>query len=63
MTKIVEPDSFKIPVLCMNNGTFVEIVGDVATLHGEAYLMENGNLKQVCKNDQSIDVTYLHLGE
>lgn len=63
MTKIVEPDSFKIPVLCMNNGTYVEIVDDVATLYGEAYLMKNGKMEQICNNDQSIDVTYLHLGK
>ena len=63
MSEIVKPDSFKTPVLCMNNGTYVEIVDDVATLRGEAYLMENGDFSQVCKNDESIDVTYLHLGK
>lgn len=42
---ITYPDSFKSPLYCLNDGSYVLIQNGKATIHGEAYVIQDGQLR------------------
>ena len=51
---ITFPDSFVHEILALNNGSFILIEDSTETLCGEAYSIKDGELKQICRNEQQI---------
>lgn len=40
----------------LNDGSYVRVSGDRETLHGDAWLIENGSMRQICSLDRSIEI-------
>lgn len=54
MEDITYPDSFKHEIIALNNGSYILIENGVETLYGEAYLIKDGVIKQICEHGNSI---------
>lgn len=54
MEDITYPDSFKHEIIALNNGSYILIANDVETIYGEAYLIKDGRIKQICEHGNSI---------
>lgn len=54
MEDIAYPDSKDKEFLCLVDGSYVLCVDEHETLYGEAYLIKNGKLSQICKKNQSL---------
>ena len=53
---ITYPDSYGRKFYALVDGSYLLIENNTATLFGEAYLIKDGNINQVCEKDQSIYV-------
>ena len=51
---ITYPDSYGREFYALVDGSYLLIEDDTTTLFGEAYLIKDGSIKQICKKDQSI---------
>ncbi|MBR6526265.1 MAG: Type 1 glutamine amidotransferase-like domain-containing protein [Clostridia bacterium] len=49
-------DSFGHDILALNDGSFVFIDEGKTTLHGEAYLIRDGELKQICRDGEVLEL-------
>lgn len=47
---IVVPDSKRINIIGLNNGSYIVIKNGASTIYGESYLIKNGKIKQICEN-------------
>lgn len=54
MEDITYPDSFEHEIIALNNGSYILIEDDAETLFGEAYLIKDGIIKQICEHGNSI---------
>lgn len=50
---ILLPDSYKYELIALNNGSYIIQQGNRIEIFGEAYLIKNGEIEQICKNDES----------
>ena len=57
MKDIIYPDSYKIDILVIVDGTYIVCDNNNTTLYGEAYLLKNGVLTKICDDDNSVDLT------
>ena len=48
------PDSMGREFLALNNGSYLVCENGVETLYGEAYLIKDGNLSQICREGESV---------
>lgn len=48
------PDSKTKPIYALNDGSYIIIDNNSSTLYGEAYLIKDGILTQICESDKSI---------
>lgn len=55
MEDITYPDSFKHEIVALNNGSYILIEDGVETLFGEAYLIKDGTIEQICEHGKSIE--------
>ena len=53
---IVVPDSKKIDIIGLNNGSYIVVNGNHATIYGESYLLTNGKIKLICKNNNNKEI-------
>ena len=51
---ITYADSVGHEILALNNGSYIVIDNGIETLYGEAYLIKDGHLKQICRNGESL---------
>lgn len=56
MEDITYPDSFKHEIIALNNGSYILIENGAETLYGEAYLIKDGAIKQICEHGNSIEL-------
>lgn len=47
-------DSVGHEIIALNDGSYIMIDSGRVTLHGEAYLIKDGQLRQICQDDESI---------
>lgn len=52
MEEIVYDHSYKLPVYCLNDGSYFLIRNGRTELRGEAYKLDCGKMKQICKDDE-----------
>lgn len=53
MEDITYPDSFIHEIIALNNGSYILIEDGEETIFGEAYLIKNGKVKQICEHGSS----------
>lgn len=53
---ITYPDSYGREFYVLEDGSYFIVEGKVTTLFGAAYLIQDGNIKQICEKDKSICV-------
>lgn len=51
---ITYPDSYGREFYALTDGSYLLIENGLTTLFGEAYLIKDGNIKQICEQDKSI---------
>ncbi len=51
---IVVPDSKKIDIIGLNNGSYIVIKNGTSTIYGESYLIRNEQITQINKNESVI---------
>lgn len=51
---IVCADSFRQEILALNDGSWLMVEDGKEVLHGEAYLIRDGSMKQICRNGESL---------
>jgi dipeptidase E len=56
MKDIIYPDSYKKDILLINDGSYIVCDNGEETIYGEAYLLKNGEIIQVCENDKSVEL-------
>ena len=49
-------DSIGHEIIALNDGSYIMIDDGQTTLYGEAYMIKDGQQKQICKNDESISL-------
>ena len=54
MRDIFYPDSYKKEIVLINDGTYIMCEDGNETICGEAYLLKDGKITQVCENGTSI---------
>ena len=54
---ITYPDSYGREFYALEDGSYVMIENKITTLFGAAYLIKDGNRKQICEKDKSICIT------
>ena len=55
--EIVLPDSNQTKMLVLNDGSFVVQENGIQRLYGEAYVFENEDIKKICNNNETKDIT------
>lgn len=51
---ITYKDSIGHEILALNDGSYLMIEDGREVLYGEAYLIQDGTLKQICRNGESV---------
>lgn len=49
-------DSIGNEIIALNDGSYIMIDGEYTTLYGEAYLIKDRRLKQICKDGESLSM-------
>ena len=52
INQMVLPDSYKHDLYALNNGAYI-LISDNVYLYGEIYLLRDGKIKQICKDNES----------
>ena len=47
-------DSIGHEIIALNDGSYIILDDEKATLYGEAYMIKDGHQTQICKNGESI---------
>ena len=55
MKDIVYPDSYKNEIVLINDGTYIVCEDGNETIYGEAYLLKDGKITQICENNKSVE--------
>jgi len=50
---IVVPDSKKIDIIGLNNGSYIVIKNGTSTIYGESYLIRNEQITQINENNNT----------
>lgn len=50
---IVLPDSYKVPIIALNNGSYIVIQNNKSIIYGESYLIRNGQITQINENNNT----------
>ena len=53
---IAYPDSIGREFYALVDGSFITVENGMSTLHGEAYLIKDGAIRQICKENESIQL-------
>ena len=53
MEDITYADSYTHEILALNDGSYITVENGTEILHGEAYLIKEGNLEMICKNGET----------
>lgn len=53
---ITYPDSFVHEIVALNDGSYILIDGEKTTLFGEAYMIKDGKMWQICKDSESVSL-------
>lgn len=53
---ITFPDSVGHEILALNDGSYIMIDNGKSTLYGEAYMMKDGQLKQICQDGSALAI-------
>ncbi|MBQ8264926.1 MAG: Type 1 glutamine amidotransferase-like domain-containing protein [Oscillospiraceae bacterium] len=53
-------DSFGQRFFVLNDGSYISVIDGQEYLHGEAYLIENGSMKQICANNMTVKMRDLY---
>ena len=51
---ICKPDSYKCDIYALVDGSYILIEEGLSTIYGEAYLIRNGEISNICRDDESI---------
>jgi len=54
LNDFIIPDSYDLPILCLNEGSYIVVKDDSSTVFGESYIASNGKLTQICKDNESV---------
>lgn len=54
MEDVTYPDSFRHEILAMKDGSWLMVEEGREVLHGEAYLIRNGVMEQICRDGESV---------
>lgn len=57
LNDILLPDSHKTKMIAINDGSYIVCKDGTETLYGEAYLLLNGRVELICKNDKKLVLT------
>lgn len=49
-------DSFTHEIIALNNGSYIVVDGGKETVYGEAYIIKDGKISQICKRDGSVEL-------
>ncbi len=56
--RLIEDITFAVSMghefIALNDGSYILIEGKHETLYGEAYMIKNGKITQICKDNESI---------
>ena len=55
MKDIVYPDSYKKEIVLINDGTYIVCENGNETIYGEAYLLKDGKITQVCETEKKVE--------
>lgn len=58
MEDITLPDSMGHTFIALNDGSYVVIDGESETLYGEAYLIKDGEIRQLCEDNASVSLNF-----
>lgn len=47
---VIVPDSHKTDIVALNNGSYIVIKNNQATIYGESYLIKDEKIKNICEN-------------
>ena len=47
---VIVPDSHKTDIVALNNGSYIVIQNNQATIYGESYLIKDEKIKKICEN-------------
>ena len=53
---IVVPDSYKIDIIALNNGSYIVIKNGKSTIYGESYLIRKGQITQINENNNTVNL-------
>ncbi len=53
---ITYADSIGHELIALNDGSYIMIDGGKSTLHGEAYMIKDGQQQQICKDGESLEI-------
>jgi len=53
---IVVPDSHKIDIIALNNGSYIVIKNGISTIYGESYLIRKGLITQINENNNTVSL-------
>lgn len=53
---ITFPDSFGHEIIALNDGSYIMLENGQTTLYGEAYMIKDGQQKQICKDGESLSL-------
>ena len=56
MEDITYADSFGHEIIAMNDGTYITIEDGRQIVFGEAYIIKNGHIEQICQNGMSAEI-------
>ena len=54
MEDITLPDSMGHEFIALNDGSYIVIDGDRKTVYGEAYLIKDGNIYELCRDNEAV---------
>lgn len=61
--EIVLPDSYKMPMVVLNDGSFVVQENDTKIVYGESYVFENGQITKICEDNATVEINEIFKGE
>ena len=57
---IILPYSNKTPVIALNDGSYIVIKENKSIIYGESYIIKDNEIKQICKDNQFIDISNIN---
>ena len=60
--EIILPFSYRTPVIALNDDSYVAIEKNKSIVYGESYVIKNNEIKQICKDDEFVDISNIMKG-